>query len=217
MDDVEAWSVIERERYALADLLDTFSPPQWAAASLCAGWSVREVGAHLMVGPSGSMGEFVVAYVRSGLSFDGANQRLAVRHAAAPTAQIVANLRAHADDRFTPPTFDWHAPLTDHRLHVLDICVPLGLDAEQPAEPWADVLGFLVSARARRGFVDRGLPDLAYAATDLEWGHGPDGAPAVRGPAASLALAISGRPAGLERLEGSGLPELSHWVRRAHG
>ncbi len=179
MDDTEAWAVIERERLALADLLDTLSPQQWAAASLCTGWSVREVSAHLMVGPSGSMGEFLGAWVRSGLSFDGANQRLAVRHAAAPTAQIVANLRAHADDRFTPPTFDWHAPLSDLRLHTLDICVPLGLDVGQPVAPWADVLDFLVSAKARRGFVARDRPDLAFAASDVEWRHGPADADAV--------------------------------------
>ena len=212
MDDTEAWGAIERERHALADLLDTLSPTQWATPSLCAGWSVREVGAHLMVGPSGSMGEFLVAWVRSGLSFDGANRRLVARYAAAPTEQIAADVRAHADDRFTPPTFDWHAPLTDHRLHVLDICVPLGLDPAQTVGPWADVLDFLVRPQARRGFVAKGLPDVGYAASDLDWRHGPDDAAEVRGPAASLALAISGRAAGLADLEGDGVPELRAWV-----
>ena len=36
------------ERLELADLLDTLTPEQWAAPSLCAGWSVRDVCSHLI-------------------------------------------------------------------------------------------------------------------------------------------------------------------------
>jgi uncharacterized protein (TIGR03083 family) len=36
------------ERRDLADLLDTLDPEQWAHPSLCEGWAVRDVVAHLI-------------------------------------------------------------------------------------------------------------------------------------------------------------------------
>ena len=36
------------ERRDLAALLDSLTPEQWAAPSLCAGWSVRDVVAHIL-------------------------------------------------------------------------------------------------------------------------------------------------------------------------
>lgn len=36
------------ERRDLADLLDSLTPEQWATPSLCAGWSVRDVVAHIL-------------------------------------------------------------------------------------------------------------------------------------------------------------------------
>lgn len=213
MDEAEAWGVVAVERRALADQLETLTPEQWATPSLCAGWTVREVAAHLMVGPCGTMTEFGVAFLRSGLSFDRANSFLASRRAAAPTASLVADLRDHAEHRFSPPGLDWHAPLSDQRLHALDICLPLGLEPGQPVEPWRDVLDFL-AGKGARGFLKRGRPALRLEATDLGWRHEPrDGAvDRVRGPAPSLALALSGRPAGLIGLEGSGVDLLRGWI-----
>lgn len=36
------------ERNDLADLLETLTPQQWATASLCEGWTVRDVVAHVV-------------------------------------------------------------------------------------------------------------------------------------------------------------------------
>ena len=38
---------VEAERLDLADLLDTLDDLEWRAQSLCAGWTVRDVVAHL--------------------------------------------------------------------------------------------------------------------------------------------------------------------------
>jgi uncharacterized protein (TIGR03083 family) len=40
--------LVENERNDLADFLETLTPPQWAADSLCEGWSVRDVVAHVV-------------------------------------------------------------------------------------------------------------------------------------------------------------------------
>jgi len=41
---------IAAERRELADLLDELTPAQWDTPSLCAGWRVREVAAHMSQG-----------------------------------------------------------------------------------------------------------------------------------------------------------------------
>ncbi len=50
------------EREDLLDLLVTLTPEQWAAPSLCAGWSVRDVVAHVLsyeeLGPRQLAGRF---------------------------------------------------------------------------------------------------------------------------------------------------------------
>jgi len=68
-----------------------------------------------------------------------------------------------------------------------------------------DIGGFLKSKKKAAG--------LRFVANDIEWSHG-DG-PEVRGPAESLVLVMSGRPAGLDQLEGDGLPEMQRRIKAA--
>ena len=211
MDEPAAWTTIAAERRALADLLDGLTPEQWAGPSLCAGWTVRHVAAHLMAGPTGSWTGFLRAMVRARGSFDRANHLLADDRARLPTATLVADLREHAGDRFTPPGLDWHAPLTDLLVHRLDITVPLGLDHGRSPDPWADALDLLVSRKAAPAFLPRGLPRLTYAATDIGWSHGSG--PRVEGPAEALALAVTRRPVRLDQLTSPGSDELRTWAR----
>ena len=51
MDEERSWELIAAERRALADLLDGLTPEQWEAPSLCAGWRVRDVAAHVALTP----------------------------------------------------------------------------------------------------------------------------------------------------------------------
>ena len=211
VDDTTAWTTIAAERRALADLLETLTPDQWATPSLCRAWTVRHVAAHLMAGPTGTVAGFLGAMVRARGSFDRANHILADRRAQLPTDVLVADLRGHAENHFTPPGMDWHAPLTDLLVHRLDITVPLGRDHGRPLDPWADALGLLVSKRATPGFLPRGLPELTYAATDIDWSRGTG--PRVEGPVEALALAITRRPVRLDELVGPGSETLRTWAR----
>ncbi|WP_395692905.1 maleylpyruvate isomerase family mycothiol-dependent enzyme [Nocardioides sp.] len=206
---MDHWDRIAAERRSLADLLDTLTAEQWATPSLCGAWTVKEVAVHLTSGPSTSMLTFLEAMVRARGSFDRANEWLVTRRADVEPAQVTAWLREYAEHRFTPPTMDWHAPYSDLRLHTQDIVVPLGLDAGVPVEGWRDVLDFLVSKAALRGFAPKGRPDVALSATDLDWSHGSG--PTVSGPACALAMVLCGRPALLDRLDGDGLPTLRTW------
>ncbi len=209
--ETDHWALIAAERRALADLLDGLTDEQLAAPSLCEGWTVKDVAAHVMMGPTGTMREFASAMVRGGGRFGAANRIMVERRRSLSRAEVTALLRDHAESRFTPPTLDWHAPLSDLLIHREDIAGALGLPHDRPADPWAHVLDFLVGPKARRGFVRGALPDLTYAGTDLEWSHGSG--PVVSGPAAALALAICGRTVRLDDLAGPGADRLAAWAR----
>jgi uncharacterized protein (TIGR03083 family) len=200
---MEHWDTIAAERRALADQLEGLSPDQWATPSLCGAWTVQDVAAHLLVGPTVSIPTFVVAMAKARGNFNRANEAMTARLAARPTAELVAEIRTRADSRFKPPGFGSEAPLTDVLVHGQDIRVPLGLDTPTPLEPWLDVLEFVVTPKARKGFVGSPLPPVHLEATDLEFSHGRG--EHVSGPAIPLALALLGRPALAAQLDGPGV------------
>ncbi len=206
------WDLIATERRALAELIESLSDEQLRTPSLCGKWTVKDVAAHVLVGPTFSKKELVAALVKARGSFAGTSQRLVDRRASLSAAAIAATLREHAESHFSPPTLDWHAPLTEVLVHREDIAVPLGLPSDRPTAAWQHTLDFLVTRKARRGFVPGRLPELTYAATDLEWSHGSG--PVVSGPAAALGGVMCGRAAVLDRVAGPGASTLAAWLRR---
>jgi uncharacterized protein (TIGR03083 family) len=209
---MDGFALIADERRALADLADGLTDAQLATASLCEGWTVKDVVAHLAGTLTGTLWGFAGALVLGRFSFARANTRMTRAAARAPIGELTATLRERADDHFVPPGMDWTAPLTDTMVHREDVAVPLGLPSDRPVDSWRYALDFLVSGRARRGFVRGPLPGVRLVATDLDWTHG-DGVQ-VSGPASALALAVSGRTAGLEHLTGPGVEPLAAWVTR---
>jgi uncharacterized protein (TIGR03083 family) len=157
------------------------------------------------------MRRFLVDMIRARGSFERANVAMTARAAARPTAELVAELRRRAESRFAPPGMGSVAPLSDVLIHGEDIRIPLGLPYPGPPEPWTAVLDFLVSPKARFGFIARHLPDVRWIATDRDWTHGIG--PGVRAPASDLALAIAGRRATREPLVGPGAELVTTWLR----
>lgn len=199
------------ERRATADLLAGLTEWQWAQQSLCSAWTVKDVAVHLVPTTGKGLSEFLWATVRARGSLHKASESLVARYAARTTpTEVVADLRAGAEDRFAPPGVGVHGPYTDVMVHRLDIAVPLGIEVDRPVEPWRESLDFLVSGRGRRGFVRRGLPELTLRASDLDWSHGSG--PEVAGPAAAIGLTLCGRSAWLDRLSGPGRESLATWV-----
>jgi uncharacterized protein (TIGR03083 family) len=203
---VDHWSVIATHRIELADRLGDLTPARWATPSLCPAWDVHHVVAHLVSPHKTGMGRFVETFARARGRFDRANELLTAREAARPSEDLVADLRRFARSRFRPPGLGPEAPLTDVMVHASDIGIPLGWPAFGTGEAWTGVLGFIVTRRARVGFVPRSLSGLHLVATDVDWEHGEG--PEVRGPAVALALAALGRPALATELVGPGLSTL---------
>src|SRR4051794_34626460 len=131
---MDTWPLVATERAALVELLETLGPDDWAVPSLCPGWTVRDVVAHLVsvleAGPL-DMARAAVA----GLGLPARVTRvLAARWVARAPAVLVAGLRAQVDNTFAPPGLAYRASLTDVMVHRLDIAVPLGLEADRPPE-----------------------------------------------------------------------------------
>lgn len=206
----EPFAIIASERRAFADTLEALTPEQWATPSLCTGWAVKDVVAHLLVGPTASMPEVMMAMTTSRFDFDRANRKLTAARANRSTGELVALIREHADSRFTPPRQDWHAPLMDLFVHRLDCMIPLNISCDRPLTPWPDILDFLVEPATQRIFTRRRVPDVTLTATDVSWSHGSG--PVVTGTAEALGLTLTRRGAGLTRVDGPGEDALWTWL-----
>src|SRR4051812_38025106 len=98
----DVFAMVADERRGLADTLDRLDDAAWTQASLCEGWTVREVVAHLVWPTEISIPRILVEMVRRGFNFDRVADDVAKRETR-PNAELVAALRANAESRFKPP------------------------------------------------------------------------------------------------------------------
>ena len=191
MDPERSWQIIEQQRLAIADLLDGLSAEQWESPSLCAGWRVRDVAAHVsLVGLPPAPADLFVQGLRVRGNFHRLNTAMSVRRAARPTGQLVADLREHAGSRKVPAVSNHRNVLFDVLVHGQDIAVPLGLDLPMPADA-AGKGATRVWTMGWPFWAKRRLRGLRLTATDLDWavGSGPD----VTAPIQALLLLLTGR------------------------
>ncbi|GAA2407730.1 maleylpyruvate isomerase family mycothiol-dependent enzyme [Nonomuraea africana] len=205
MNREEIWAAIQAERYGLADLLDALSDDEWERPSLCAGWRVRDVAAHLALGPTISNGRALVELVRARGSFDRMIHDTAVRHARTPAAEIVEQIRASAVSRRLAPGTKPLDPLFDALVHGQDIAVPLGIERVMPLEAARTAAGHIWN-RGFPFFAQRRLRGLRLVATDVDWSVGEGDV--VEGPIQALLLLVAARPAALPGLGGAGAAAL---------
>src|SRR5438105_8781631 len=126
MTDNDLQSLVAAEYIALADLLDALPPARWDAPSLCEGWRVREVVAHLTMPARYSEDAFMAELRESEFDFTRLSNRIAGRDAQLPTDELVGNLRDEVLHHWTPPGGGHRGALNHVVIHGLDITVPLG-------------------------------------------------------------------------------------------
>lgn len=207
------FSMVAAERRRLADRLAKLTPAQWEAPSLCEGWRVRDVLAHLIWPLETSMVTIMAKLVLSGFSFDKVAAQAATADGRPPTAMLGV-LRAKAESRFKPPGAGAQAPLTDVLVHGLDIRRPLGLDLDVDHRSLRASLDYLLTKSATRGFVKSGVTEgLRFDATDVDWSGGAG--LRVTGRAEDLLLALTGRRSALGMLHGDGADEFRARLDRA--
>jgi uncharacterized protein (TIGR03083 family) len=199
------FAAVADERRRIASLLHGLNAAQLATPSLCEGWDVKTVGAHIISTVEDGTPAFVWRGVRRA-SMARAIDEMARRRAQLPAAEIVAGLRRCADRRISPPLFGPLDPLADVLVHGGDIRIPLGQPFRPNPQLAALAMDFLTGPWPF-GFVPLGrLRGMSMRADDIDrvWGTGAE----IRGPVAALMMAISGRTALLHQLDGPGLPQL---------
>ena len=211
MENTEIVPALADERRSLADLLDGLDREEWRRPSLCDGWSVEDVVAHLTLATRLSK----PAAIARVLGARGDINRMigdAARHRSAryAPADLVAQLRETADSPRRPlGTQEWD-PLVDVLVHAQDVARPVGrspdmaLDRVHPALDHVWSSSFYGAAKRFAG--------LRLVATDADWSRG-EGDREVRGPASGLLLLATGRRAGLERVTGSGVDDAAGRLR----
>jgi uncharacterized protein (TIGR03083 family) len=205
VDRDRIYAAITHERRSIADLIDDLGEAQLATASLCEGWDVKTVGAHLV----SILAEGTLRVTWLGMrrrSVDRAIDELARRRAQLPAAEIASTLRELADHTYWRPPPQAPGLLAEVLSHSGDIRIPLGLPFEPDLQLTATALDFLTGA-VPIGLVPlRRLRGIRLHANDIDrtWGDGQE----IRGRAAELMMAAVGRTAALDALEGPGLPLL---------
>jgi uncharacterized protein (TIGR03083 family) len=199
-DDDFVRDAIAAERRELADLLDTLTPEQWDAPSLCAGWRVREVAAHMSLGFRYPLPRVLWELVRARGGLHRMTDRRARADAAAlGTPQLAAALRDHARHPWRPPVGGIAAALGHDVVHGLDITVALGLGREVPHPRLRPLLERVTVTSGR--FFGADLTGVRLVADDLDWSFGTG--PELVGPAQELLLVAFGRGVPGARLRGA--------------
>jgi len=205
MDADEVWQAIGTQRTALADLLEALTPAEWERDSLCSGWTVKDVAAHVISSPQASIGQVVTAVVRARGNFNRCMFQEAKRWSARPTELIVADYRRLDGSRRHPPGISRLDPLVDVLVHTQDIVRPLGRTHPMPARASAAAADH-VWRRSFPFMARKRLGGYRLTATDVEWTVG-DG-PTVEGSMGALLLLLTGRTASLSELSGDGAGQL---------
>ncbi|MEU6766618.1 maleylpyruvate isomerase family mycothiol-dependent enzyme [Streptomyces sp. NPDC046853] len=190
---------IAAERRDLAALLDELTPAQWEAPTLCAGWRVRDVAAHMSLGFRYSLPKTLTELVKARGSLHRMTDRCARRDAAAhSTGQLAAFLRENADHPWQPPMTGIEGALGHDVVHGLDISVALGLGRSVPL----DRIGVLLKKVTPKStkFFGADVGGVELRADDLDWSYG-SGAP-LTGSAQDLLLVLYGRKLPAGRLRG---------------
>jgi uncharacterized protein (TIGR03083 family) len=191
------------ERADLAAFLATLTPQQWDTPSLCTGWSVKDVVAHVIsyeeLGTLGLIKRFAKGRIVR------ANEVGVKEFASLSPQEMLDFLGNHLTPRGLTAGFGGMIALVDCTVHHQDIRRALGEPRTIPADRLVRVLG-LVPGNPRLG-AGRRIRGLHLRATDVGWEHG-SGAE-VSGSGEALLMAMTGRPAALAELTGPGLPTLA--------
>ena len=203
MSDV--WPMVHAERAALIDDLAGLAGCQWASPSLCEGWTVHDVAAHLIDNARTTRLGILRAMVRVGFDFDRQNAHGVARERAATPDGTLVRLRLVAKRTTTPPA-PLDSRLVEEVVHGEDIRRPLGITRDYSAEAVVRSLRYQARTSVSFGGARQRISAVRLSATDedVSIGDGPE----VSGPALALLLAISGRTAALDDLSGPGLREL---------
>jgi uncharacterized protein (TIGR03083 family) len=202
----DVWSLVHAERAALIGDLENLEDHRWETPSLCKGWSVHDVAAHLVDTARTTRVGFLVGLAMSGFDFDRQNARGVQRERRASPQDTLERLRQVSSRTSTPPA-PLDSRLVEEIVHGEDVRRPLGITRCYPQEAVVRSLRLQVRTPASFGGARELVARVRLTATDADVsiGDGPD----VSGTALDLLLVVSGRRVSLDDLDGPGVDALT--------
>jgi uncharacterized protein (TIGR03083 family) len=187
MTDPQSWVAPTYD--GLADLLAAAPAGTWDAPSLCAGWQVRHVVAHVTMPARLTPEQFGAEMAAAGGDFAVLSDTVAARDGSLSVADHLAQLRSPVLHAWQPPGGGAAGALSHAVIHSLDVTVGLDRPPVAPAEALVAVLDQLTDADGAFFGLDLTGVRLEAADTDWSWGSGE----AVRAGSGALVALLSGR------------------------
>jgi uncharacterized protein (TIGR03083 family) len=201
---IDVWTDVHHERQVLFELLETLTPAQWNAPSLCAEWRVRDVVGHMVSETRMTVAQVSWGWIASGFRVNNYIAKDAQRRGAVPVPRLLEDFHTAVLSRTHLPGLSSLSMLEDIVIHQMDIRRPL----EQPRHiPTGRMIPVAKDLWTNRFFPGPKLfRGIRAFATDAEWSAG-DGLD-VTGPIEALILTMAGRYAALDQLHGDGTATL---------
>jgi uncharacterized protein (TIGR03083 family) len=197
--------MIHAERRALADDLASIDDAAWDTESLCTGWTVRDVLAHMTATAKMTPPAFLGRIVTSGFSLTKLQSKDIAVERGTSGADALARFTAEIGSTSHPPgpVDSW---LGETIVHGEDIRRPLGITHQYATDALVRVATFYKGSNIIIGAKKR-VAGLTLRATDADWtaGEGPE----VSGPITSIIMAMTGRKPAIADLSGDGVATLS--------
>ena len=187
MTDLQTWVAPTLDR--LASSLVSAGPSAWDADSLCEGWQVLHLIAHMTMPARLSPDDFGAEMAAARGDFTAMSNTVALRDGDLPEDELLDQLRSPALAAWQPPGGGATGALAHAVIHASDVTVPLGLAGAAPIEAALAVLDAVTdSGGSLFGVV---LSGTRLEATDADWSWGSGSL--IRADAASLAALLGGR------------------------
>jgi uncharacterized protein (TIGR03083 family) len=193
----EVRQMLADERRDIVTMLRTLSDTEWTAPSLCAGWQVRDVVAHLGLDAVRPL-SIAIGIMRYRFSMVRFNDEVVGQAQNLASSELVDRLESTIGCGIGAALLP-RVVLTDAVVHHQDILRPLGRHRRIPTDRLLSTLIYPDPST----FPSRLVRGLHFVATDVDWSSGEG--PEVYGAGEALALAIAGRSTVLDELDGPGV------------
>lgn len=200
----EVKQMTQREGEAVVAYLRQMPESGWNTTTVCSPWTVADLVGHLTGLGNQTLGNFAGGFIRSGFNFEKTVNRDMQQYLTGTHADRIDRLAEAVANPSTPKQLSEIA-LGEFICHGEDIRRALGDRGEHSGEHIA-IVGPLQAKSKGPIQGKKRTEGLSFAATDSDWKYGSG--PEVRGPGIDLICAITGRPYGLDTLEGPGLATL---------
>jgi uncharacterized protein (TIGR03083 family) len=185
----ELQSHVARTYVGLADLLGSASPDVWDAPSLCEGWQVRHVVAHVTMPVRLTPEQFGAEMAAARGDFTVLSDTVAARDASLPVTDLLGQLRSPELHAWQPPGGGAAGALSHAVIHALDITIALDRPSVTPLQATIAVLDRLAADAGTTFGVDPTGSRLEATETEWAWGDGE----LVSADTGALVALLSGR------------------------